>query len=184
MSAACSRHADDFFNLARRTREKRTVHHHPPHRQLPKNDKRKLREKRKNANANFISTDGTTSGDDATEHVLAVEPQEHIPSSNRLSAFLRKHEQSMTSDLEADCEDNNSTDMDTISSSFNLSQAGVEEIKSDAEPSTQVPEPQESETTVQSLNARIIKLEKQLETVLNINVKLKEENEKLRREIR
>ncbi|TMS35499.1 hypothetical protein L596_002890 [Steinernema carpocapsae] len=86
----------------------------------------------------------------------------------------------MTSDLEADCEDNNSTDMDTISSSFNLSQIGTDDGKSDAEPTIQVSEIPESEATVQSLSARVKKLEKQLETLLKINVKLKEENEKYR----
>ncbi|CAD5211931.1 unnamed protein product [Bursaphelenchus okinawaensis] len=156
-------------SMQKRNREKRQVHHH--HHSLPHtrptqrhvdNRQRKLREKRRPAN--FISTDGTTSGDD----LELVEGDEE--SSHKLEKMLKKNDQ-LPSDLDADCEDNNSTDVDTISVSGSVKSKDTSESKAPKD-------------DVSVLNARLNALEKQLATVLKVNGKLKEENEQLKRMVK
>ncbi|CAD5216463.1 unnamed protein product [Bursaphelenchus xylophilus] len=165
-TAALSSDTPASDSLQKRAREKRQVHHH--HHSLPHtrptqrhvdNRQRKLREKRRPAN--FISTDGTTSGDDQ-ELVNGDEENSH-----KLEQMLKKTDQ-LPSDLDADCEDNNSTDVDTVSVSGS--------VKSKDTPENRAPR-----DDIAVLNAKVNALEKQLATVLQVNGKLKEENEQLKR---
>ncbi|KAI1727997.1 inositol polyphosphate kinase domain-containing protein [Ditylenchus destructor] len=106
--------------LARRVRDKRFSHHHhsAPHirvaqRGLTADQPRQRKVKRRPVN--FISTDGTTSGDDGEEIQYTCEQEVQ----SKLDQLLKKSEQ-LASDLEADCEDNNSTDVDTVSVSGSI----------------------------------------------------------------
>uniref|UniRef100_A0A914ECC1 PRKC apoptosis WT1 regulator protein n=1 Tax=Acrobeloides nanus TaxID=290746 RepID=A0A914ECC1_9BILA len=167
---------------SKRGRDKRFTHHHSQQHIRPQQKttekQRRLREKRRTSNANFISTDGTTSGDDPEEMQYSSEQEIQA----RLEQLLKKPDH-LPSDLEADCEDNNSTDLDTISISGTVKHKPDEKERSDTvteDDSTSTPA-RLTETDFQLLNAKIRNLEKQLETVLSINVKLKEENEQLKR---
>lgn len=157
-------------SLQRRNRDKRQIHHHHhslshtrPTQRHNDNRQRKLREKRRPAN--FISTDGTTSGDDF--ELL----QNDEPGTQNLGQMLRKNDQLLPSDLDADCEDNNSTDVDTVSVS------GSVKIKNEAD------RPDGNKSELNYLNAKVMALEKQLACVIKLNGKLKEENEELKKKV-
>ncbi|KAI6206133.1 hypothetical protein M3Y94_00872000 [Aphelenchoides besseyi] len=154
-------------SINRRPREKRchhqNAHMRPVHRPND-NKQRKLREKRRPMN--IVGTDNTTSGDEGD-----TKNESENDVSNKLEQLLRRSNQ-LNSDLEADCEDNNSTDVDTISVSGSINNA-------DKDVSLQSFSPKE--TTMHMLSKKVDSLEKQLATVLQLNLKLKEENEQLKK---
>jgi len=88
---------------------------------------------------------------------------------DQILRFERSNQLASDLDLEADCEDNNYTDVDTVSltgaSSKNENSAG--ELK--------------NESNVQLLHTKIVELEQQLASVVQKNLKLTEENEKLKK---
>uniref|UniRef100_A0AC35TYF0 BZIP domain-containing protein n=1 Tax=Rhabditophanes sp. KR3021 TaxID=114890 RepID=A0AC35TYF0_9BILA len=173
---------EDSINVSgKRWREKRIIghHHHHTHVRVSARscDKRKLREKRKANNAPFLSTDGTTSGEDG-ENIM-IHENVTIPSPGKLTAnhFRKQH---LVSDLEADCEDNNSTDVDAISFSGSVKQNNTEDCSLDALSEININNDNHHSQNINCLNTIIKKLEQQLEVVLRHNTKLKEENEKLK----
>jgi dihydroxyacetone kinase DhaKLM complex PTS-EIIA-like component DhaM len=146
-----------------------TTHIRPTQRSVEQRQ-RKLREKRRSAN--FVSTENTTSGDDGEEVRYSSEQEVQT----KLEQLLKRSDQ-LTSDLEADCEDNNSTDVDTVSVSGNQKpKNGTSTEKFDT-----AVEATEVDNDVNLLTAKIKKLEMQLETVLQVNFKLEEENTQLKK---
>uniref|UniRef100_A0A0N4ZBG1 Uncharacterized protein n=1 Tax=Parastrongyloides trichosuri TaxID=131310 RepID=A0A0N4ZBG1_PARTI len=171
---------ESAMNLSRRYRDKRApVHHYHPHVRATHRscDKRKLREKRKSyINAAVISTDGTTSGDDGENAMIEIH---------------NGRRDNLTSDLEADCEDNNSTDADALSQTGSFREKNPETLVDTKNITTKdcskikVPNNEESlkdsADNIQFLNEKIKNLELQLQSVLKHNVMLKEENEILKK---
>lgn len=96
--------------------------------------------------------------------------------------FEQMFKPSNGSDLEADCEDNSYTDVDTVSlTSVGFNSLNVLNFQFQKKNDTSTAElSQTTETTVQMLHSKIIDLEKQLATILQKNLKLTEENTKLR----
>jgi hypothetical protein len=90
-------------------------HHHPPQghlRPAPKQPERQRKIKRRPIN--FISTDGTTSGDECNSEDFQLPNECDI--STRLEQFIKKPE---SSDFdEADCEDSDTVDTVSISGSI------------------------------------------------------------------
>uniref|UniRef100_A0A915CLL3 Uncharacterized protein n=1 Tax=Ditylenchus dipsaci TaxID=166011 RepID=A0A915CLL3_9BILA len=180
----------DEGQLGRRVRDKKFTHHHhhntAPHIRVNQRNltaeqprQRKLREKRRPAN--FISTDGTTSGDDCEE--MQYNSEQEVQA--KLDQLLKKSDQ-LASDLEADCEDNNSTDVDTVSVSGSIKHKnGVEKSCEGEEGNvtmlTNAATSLQIEDREKILNVKIKNLEKQLETVLNLNLNLKRKTKTLRR---
>jgi len=162
-------------------------------------------------------TEGTTSEDAGEEFQYS---SEDVPDTqNKIDQLFKKVDVAhLASDLEADCEDNNSTDVDTVSVSgsikhktpncmeksleeegfYLLPSSTVAKVPSGAEGKTSAPgQPTATllanspsttggpshvcEQHHQLMSAKIRNLERQLETVLSLNVKLKEENEKLKK---
>ncbi|KAH7696790.1 hypothetical protein AAVH_36135 [Aphelenchoides avenae] len=175
-TGACARLSQEDNSLTRRARDKRFTHHHTAHirptQRSVEQRQRKLREKRRSAN--FISTEGTTSGDDGEDVQYSSEQEVQ----SKLEQLLKRSEQ-LTSDLEADCEDNNSTDVDTISVSGSTKNRVSSTEKLDAPEGTV--HDSSADADVHVLSAKIRKLEMQLETVLKVNLKLKEENAQLKK---
>uniref|UniRef100_A0A7E4VVF5 JAKMIP_CC3 domain-containing protein n=1 Tax=Panagrellus redivivus TaxID=6233 RepID=A0A7E4VVF5_PANRE len=155
---------------ARRAPSKRVVHHHhhvSAHFRPQLKPAERVR-KIKRRPINFVSTDGTTSGDEAGEDSsLQLSGEGDLQA--RLEQLLRRHETSDLTEAEADCEDNNSTDVDAASVTGSIKH------KSDANAIPNGPD-----TKVELLSAKIRNLEKQLATVLSINLKLREENDRLK----
>ncbi|KAH7726960.1 hypothetical protein AAVH_05184 [Aphelenchoides avenae] len=170
-TGACARLSQEDNSLTRRARDKRFTHHHTAHirptQRSVEQRQRKLREKRRSAN--FISTEGTTSGDDGEDVQYSSEQEVQ----SKLEQLLKRSEQ-LTSDLEADCEDNNSTDQE---SSIKLKASSTEKLDT---PEGTVHD-SSADADVHVLSAKIRKLEMQLETVLKVNLKLKEENAQLKK---
>uniref|UniRef100_A0AC34FT14 Uncharacterized protein n=1 Tax=Panagrolaimus sp. ES5 TaxID=591445 RepID=A0AC34FT14_9BILA len=157
----------------RRVTKHQRPHHPQPHfRPQPKPSERQRKIKR-NQRINFVSTDGTTSGNslsDCNSEDFQLNSNNECGGGDisiRLEQFMKKPE---NSDLEADCEDNNSTDVDTVSISGSIKHKnpieGNENVSNDSK--------------MELLNAKIRNLEKQLATVLSLNIKLKEENDRLK----
>ncbi|KAI6240388.1 hypothetical protein M3Y99_00471000 [Aphelenchoides fujianensis] len=147
----------------RKPREKRCHHPNVPHMRpahRPADKQRKLREKRRNVD--LMGTDNTTSGDDGDE----TKNESERDCANKLEQLLRRPNQ-LNSDLEADIEDNNSTDVDQVSISGSINNADKEAAQQTATP--------------KDLSAKVAALEKQLATVLQLNSKLVEENKQLRK---
>ncbi|CEF60145.1 Hypothetical protein SRAE_X000188500 [Strongyloides ratti] len=184
---------ESTINLPKRWRDKRApVHHYHQHVRGSHRscDKRKLREKRRSyVNTAVISTDGTTSGDDGKNVILEIHSPIQIPVKNHSFLNTRRRE-NLTSDLEADCEDNNSTDADALSQTgsfreitskiiFDEKNKIVKEITSNEVPNNEeIVNPTDN---IQILNEKIKDLELQLESVLKHNIMLKEENEILKK---
>ena len=140
-------------------------HHHPGAHFRPPTKSTERQRKIKRRPVNFVSTDGTTSGEgDDIQYSSELDIQA------RLEQLLRRPDQS---DLEADCEDNNSTDVDTVSISGSIKH------KNPIDNENSNP----TDTKVELLCAKIRNLEKQLATVLSINIKLKEENDRLKNSV-
>ncbi|KAI6184375.1 hypothetical protein M3Y97_00589400 [Aphelenchoides bicaudatus] len=112
---------------------------------------------------NLLSTDGTTSGDDGSE----TKNKQEVGMSCKFEQMLKP---SNGSDLEADCEDNSYTDVDTVSLSgiSNKNESNSAELA------------KTTEITIEMLHSKIVDLEKQLATVVQKNLKLTEENTKLK----
>uniref|UniRef100_A0AC35GKC1 Uncharacterized protein n=1 Tax=Panagrolaimus sp. PS1159 TaxID=55785 RepID=A0AC35GKC1_9BILA len=148
-------------------------HHQPAHFRPTTKPSERQRKMKRNQRINFVSTDGTTSGNslsDCNSEDLQLGNEfggGGDAFSIRLEQLMKKPE---NSDLEADCEDNNSTDVDTVSISGSIKHKnpieGNENVSSDSK--------------MELLNAKIRNLEKQLATVLSLNIKLKEENDRLK----
>ena len=94
---------------------------------------------------NFVSTDGTTSGDEFSEDFQLN--NEALDLQTRLEQFIKRPE---NSDLEADCEDNNSTDVDTVSISGSIKHKNPIEGTENAT----------ADSKMELLNAKIRNLEK------------------------
>jgi len=163
-------------------------------------------------------TEGTTSEDAGEE--LQYSSEDVPDTQNKIDQLFKKVDVAhLASDLEADCEDNNSTDVDTVSVSGSIKHktpncmeksleeegfyllpsstvtkvpSGANEGKTAApshptallanSPSTTASgQSHMCEQQHQLMSAKIRNLERQLETVLSLNVKLKEENEKLKK---
>uniref|UniRef100_A0A0K0ES70 cGMP-dependent protein kinase interacting domain-containing protein n=1 Tax=Strongyloides stercoralis TaxID=6248 RepID=A0A0K0ES70_STRER len=185
--------SENNINLPKRWKDKRApLHHYHQHVRASHRscDKRKLREKRRSfISTNVISTDGTTSGDDGENVVFEIQNPIQIPIKNHSFLNARRRE-NLTSDLEADCEDNNSTDADALSQTgsfreitskiiFDDKNKIVKKITTDEVPNNE--EFVNPLNNIQILNEKIKDLELQLESVLKHNIMLKEENEILKK---
>uniref|UniRef100_A0A0N5CG03 BZIP domain-containing protein n=1 Tax=Strongyloides papillosus TaxID=174720 RepID=A0A0N5CG03_STREA len=181
------------LNLPRRWKDKRVpVHHYHSHVRASHRscDKRKLREKRKSyINTAIISTDGTTSGDDGENVIIEFQNTVQTPLKNNSLLDTRRRE-NLTSDLEADCEDNNSTDADALSQTGSFRDTNSKTTNDDRNriliEDTTIDVPNNEEfvnvtDNIQFLNEKIKNLELQLESVLKHNIMLKEENEILKK---
>jgi len=159
---------DNAINSRQKPREKRPHHHHNsgvsqhirPMQRPVDNRQRKLRPKQRSSN--LISTDGTTSGDDGSEtknkseQEVSVKLEQLLRPSNQLASDL---------DLEADCEDNSTTDVDTVSltgSASNKNELNTREFG-------------QQDKKVSMLHSKILELEKQLSAVLKENAQLKKQ---------
>uniref|UniRef100_A0A914Z9E7 Uncharacterized protein n=1 Tax=Panagrolaimus superbus TaxID=310955 RepID=A0A914Z9E7_9BILA len=156
----------------RRVTKHQRPHHPQPHFRPTTKPSERQRKIKRNQRINFVSTDGTTSGgtSDCNSEDFQLNSNNECGGGDisiRLEQFMKKPE---NSDLEADCEDNNSTDVDTVSISGSIKHKnpieGNENVLNDSK--------------MELLNAKIRNLEKQLATVLSLNIKLKEENDRLK----
>lgn len=87
-------------------------HHHQQHVRQPTKSTERQRKIKQRKPINFVSTDGTTSGENDD-----MQFSSELDIQARLEQLLKRPDQS---DLEADCEDNNSTDVDTVSISGSI----------------------------------------------------------------